>query len=253
MKTQKTLSLIYGMTAVTAMWYLAGLLLGFRLIPAPHTVFTVFWKLTISGQLLLHGAASLLRLGAGIVLALLLGVPIGILTGISRKMDRYISPVVYILYPLPKIAFLPVFMLLFGLGDLSKILLLLSVILFQIILAARDGVKEIPRELHIASRTLRMSQGDLFFRLYLPSALPRLFSALRISVGIGIAVLFFAENYATTYGLGYFVMNSWVMINYPLMFAGIMALGISAALVLAMLDRIQRIICPWLDAGDKET
>jgi ABC-type nitrate/sulfonate/bicarbonate transport system permease component len=72
-------------------------------------------------------------------------------------------------------------------------------------------------------------------------------------VGIGIAVLFFAENYATTYGLGYFVMNSWVMINYPLMFAGIMALGISAALVLALLDQIQRIACPWLDAGDKDT
>lgn len=252
MKSRKTFSLIYGLAVVILLWYLAGLLLGFRLIPAPHTVFVVFWKLTMSGQLLFHGAASLLRLGAGIILAVLLGVPIGIFTGINRKMDQLISPVVYILYPLPKIAFLPVFILLFGLGDLSKILLLLSVILFQIILAARDGVKEIPRELHIASRILRLSRRNLFFRLYLPSVLPRLFSAMRISVGIGIAVLFFAENYATTYGLGYFVMNSWVMINYPLMFAGIMALGISAALVLALLDQIQHISCPWLDAGDKD-
>lgn len=252
MRDRKSLSLIYGLIVVIGLWYLAGLLLGFRLIPAPHTVFVVFWRLTISGQLPLHGAASLLRLLTGIILAVLLGVPVGIFIGISRKMDRIISPVVYILYPLPKIAFLPVFMLLFGLGDLSKILLLLSVILFQIILAARDAVKEIPRELHIASKTLSLSQGDLFFRLYLPSILPGLFSALRISVGIGIAVLFFAENYATSYGLGYFVMNSWVMINYPLMFAGIMALGISAALVLATLDLIQRILCPWLDVGDKE-
>lgn len=252
MKNHRFLSLIYGLAVVIALWYLAGLALGFRLIPAPHTVFAVFWRLVISGQLLYHGAASLLRLGAGILLALVLGVPIGIFTGISRKIDQLISPVVYILYPLPKIAFLPVFMLLFGLGDLSKILFLLSVLLFQIILAARDGVKEIPRELHIAARTLRMSRKDLFFRLYLPSALPRLFSALRISIGIGIAVLFFAENYATTYGLGYFIMNSWVMINYPLMFAGIMALSIAAALVLALLDRIQHLSCPWLDGGSKE-
>ena len=253
MKKHKFLSLVYGLAVVIGLWYLASILLSYRLIPLPHTVFAVFWRLTISGQLPLHGAASLLRLGTGIILAVLLGVPIGIFTGISRKMDRLVSPVVYILYPLPKIAFLPVFMLLFGLGDLSKILLLLSVILFQIILAARDAVKEIPRELHIASRTLSLSRRDLFFRLYLPSVLPRLFSALRISVGIGIAVLFFAENYASSYGLGYFIMNSWVMINYPLMFAGIMALGISAALVLALLDWIQHIICPWLFAGDKET
>lgn len=252
MKKHKILSLVYGLAVVIGLWYLASILLGNRLIPLPHTVFAVFWRLTISGQLPLHGAASLLRLGIGIIFAVLLGVPIGIFTGISRKMDRLVSPVIYILYPLPKIAFLPVFMLLFGLGDLSKILLLLSVILFQIILAARDAVKEIPRELHIASRTLNLSRRDLFFNLYLPSVLPRLFSALRISVGIGIAVLFFAENYASSYGLGYFVMNSWVMINYPLMFAGIMALGISAALVLALLDWIQHIICPWLYAGDKE-
>jgi NitT/TauT family transport system permease protein len=82
--------------------------------------------------------------------------------------------------------------------------------------------------------------------LYIPSTLPQLFSAIRISVGIGIAVLFLAENYATSYGMGYFIMNNWVMINYPRMFAGIVALGLIAATVLAAIDLLQRLLCPWL-------
>ena len=91
---------------------------------------------------------------------------------------------------------------------------------------------------------------SVFFRLYLPSALPRLFSALRISVGIGIAVLFFAENYAAEYGLGYFIMNSWVMINYPMMYAGILTLGFLAWLLLLGVDRLERRLCPWWEQKD---
>jgi ABC-type nitrate/sulfonate/bicarbonate transport system permease component len=137
-------------------------------------------------------------------------------------------------------------MVLFGLGDLSKILLLISVIVFQLVLAARDGVRGIPRELLFAADTLRLGRRERIARLYLPSTLPQLFSAVRISVGIGIAVLFLAENYATSYGMGYFIMNNWVMINYPRMFAGIVALGLIAAGVLTTIDLLQRLLCPWL-------
>jgi len=155
------------------------------------------------------------------------------------------SPVLYLLYPLPKIAFLPIFMVLFGLGNLSKIILLWAVIIFQLLIAVRDGVQSIPLEYHIAADTLGLTRKRRFFKLYLPSALPGLFSALRISVGIGMAVLFFAENYATSYGLGYFIMNSWVMINYPMMFAGILGLGLLSYLVMISLDWLERFLCPW--------
>lgn len=206
----------------------------------------VLGRLVVQGTIFRHAVASLLRLVAGIGIAVVLGVPLGIVSGVSPRADRLISPVVYVLYPLPKIAFLPVFMVLFGLGDVSKIVLLVAVIFFQLVLSARDGVRGIPRELHYAAATLRLHGVARFRRLYLPSALPQVFSAVRISVGIGIAVLFLAENYATTYGMGYFIMNNWVMINYPRMFAGIVALGVQAAAVLATVDAIERRVCRWL-------
>jgi NitT/TauT family transport system permease protein len=239
-------STLGGLAAVVATWWALSLLLGATLIPSPPTVAAVLWGLLVEGAIFRHAGASLLRLVAGIGTAVLVGVPVGILAGVSSRADRFISPVVYVLYPLPKIAFLPVFMVLFGLGDASKIILLVAVIFFQLVLSARDGVRGIPRELHNAAVTLQLNRLARFRRLYLPSALPHVFSAVRISVGIGIAVLFLAENYATTYGMGYFIMNNWVMINYPRMFAGIVALGVLAAAVLSAVDAIERRACRWL-------
>ncbi|MDA3948465.1 MAG: ABC transporter permease subunit [Spirochaeta sp.] len=242
----RILSGIGGLAVVVAAWWVLSLTLGPALIPPPPRVATVLVGLLLRGELLLHAGASLLRLVAGITVATAIAIPIGIAAGVSRRIDRFVSPVVYVLYPIPKIAFLPVFMVLFGLGDLSKILLLISVIVFQLVLAARDGVRGIPRELLFAADTLRLGRRERIARLYLPSTLPQLFSAVRISVGIGIAVLFLAENYATSYGMGYFIMNNWVMINYPRMFAGIVALGLIAAGVLTTIDLLQRLLCPWL-------
>jgi len=241
----RKVSAVYGMLAVVLIWYALSALLGARLIPPAHQVVWLLAQLVFSGQLLLHAGASTLRLATGILAALVVAVPLGIWAGVSPAADTIVSPVVYILYPVPKIAFLPIFMVLFGLGDTSKVVLLFSVILFQLIIAVRDGVKEIPEELHRAAGILGMKPLVRFFRLYLPSTLAKLFSALRISTGIGIAVLFLAENYATRYGMGYFIMNNWVMINYPRMFAGILGLAILAALVLALIDGTERRVCPW--------
>lgn len=242
----RILPTVGGLTVVVAAWWVLSLVLGATLVPAPPHVAVVLVELLLRGELLRHAAATLLRLIVGITVATAAALPIGITAGVTRRVDRIISPVVYVLYPLPKIAFLPVFMVLFGLGDLSKILLLISVIVFQLVLAARDGVRGIPQELLYAADTLRLGAWDRITRLYLPSTLPQLFSALRISVGIGIAVLFLAENYATRYGMGYFIMNNWVMINYPRMLAAIVALGILAAGILTTIDRLQRRLCPWL-------
>jgi ABC-type nitrate/sulfonate/bicarbonate transport system permease component len=110
----------------------------------------------------------------------------------------------------------------------------------------RDGLSNLPVEYRRVADSLNIGRRRRFATLYLPAALPGLFAALRISVGIGMAVLFFAENYATDWGLGYLVMNSWTMVNYPRMFAGIIALGLVAAGSILLVDLAQRVLCPWL-------
>lgn len=244
MKTKLSAHL-YGLFIILVLWYVLSYTVDQRLIPPPHEVLIIFGSLVMKGTIILHALYSLMRFVCAVLMALLPAIPLGIAAGVLPRADRLLSPVLYLLFPLPKIAFLPIFMVLFGLGDLSKILLLWTVIVFQLLIAVRDGVKSIPAEYHIAADTLGLSPGRRFLKLYLPSTIPSLFSALRISIGIGMAVLFFAENYATSYGLGYFIMNSWVMINYPMMFSGILALGLLSYLLLSCLDMIETRLCPW--------
>jgi len=246
------LSKFYGFLILTIIWYLLSLFLGNQLIPYPHNVWLHLFKITISGEIVPHIWYSLLRLVSAIAFALIIGIPLGLLTGSSSKTDQWFSPILYILYPIPKIAFLPVFMALFGLGDFSKIALLFSVLIFQIILATRDGVKHIPIEFHHVSQTLKLSKKDKLLKLYLPHALPNIFSALRISIGISMAVLFFGENYATSYGVGYYIMNNWIMVNYTGMFAGIVSLSLMAAFLIYLIDLLQNRICPWLTYEKRE-
>ncbi len=94
--------------------------------------------------------------------------------------------------------------------------------------------------------TLKLTRGEKLQKLYLPSALPNLFSALRVGVGISMAVLFFGENYATTYGMGYFIMNNWMMVNYKGMFAGIVVLAVIAAGLIYLVDVLERKFCRWM-------
>lgn len=242
----------YGFIVIFTFWYLLSISLGTNLIPYPVDVLIYLGQLIINGTIFYHIGFSLMRLIIAIVTALMIGVPLGLLIGVNESTDQWFSPILYILYPIPKIAFLPVFMALFGLGDLSKIILLFSVLIFQIILAARDGVKQIPIELHHVAKTLQLSKKDKLVKLYLPHALPHIFSALRISIGISMAVLFFGENYATTYGMGYYIMNNWIMVNYEGMFAGIVVLGIMASLLIHSIDTIQTKVCPWLQYEERE-
>jgi len=236
---------VYGAAVILLLWYILHLTIKSRIIPGPYETVAEFIRL-IQDDLLLHVLYSFLRILAAITISMILGVPLGLLTGMSKKADDVISPVAYVLYPLPKIAFLPVFMILFGLGDLAKIILITTIIFFQIMLAARDGVKEIPAELTLSVKSLGLNRHHTYIHLVLPSVLPKIISALRVSIGISIAALFFSENFATRYGVGYFIMNCWIMADYVQMFAGILALSIMGAAIFKVIDLAEKGICPWI-------
>lgn len=177
---------------------------------------------------------------------MLFGTLIGLWIGISKRADEFITPIVYILYPLPKIAFLPILMILFGLGNTPKVVLIVIIIIFQIILAARDGVREIQKELFYSVISLGLNKLEIYKHLILPAVLPKIITALRISVGVSISVLFFGENFATTYGIGYFIMNSWMMVNYVEMFSGILALSLMGLLIFKLIDILENKLCRWI-------
>lgn len=246
MKDMKRLaqSQLAGFLSFLILWELLHLLLKTHTVPSP--VETVAYMLTVPADLLKHCAASILRVAAAISISLILGISTGIALGINKTCRRLFSPLLYFIYPIPKVAFLPVFMLLFGLGNTSKVILVIFIILFQIMLSVRDGVEQISPLYFKVMDSFCVSAAQRYRYLILPAILPQIFTGLRISIGISLASLFFAENYATVYGIGYYILSAWTKMNYVEMFSGIFALGIVGIGLYRLLDKLESACAPWL-------
>lgn len=234
----------YATLFVVFAWYLLHLFIQSAIIPSPVQTIRTFIAL-LQEDLLLHLGTSLLRISASVVIAVLLGSTIGLFLGLHEKYDIFFGPVIYLLYPLPKIAFLPVLMILFGLGNTSKVVLITMIILFQILVTTRDSIKGLSKEVFYSITTLGATRPQIYQHVVIPAILPKLFTALRISVGTSISVLFFAENYATTYGIGYFIMDSWTRVDYIDMFAGIIAISLLGLFVFKVIDIAEKTLCKW--------
>lgn len=240
----KFLKSLYGVIIIIILWYLLSLGIGANMVPTPKTTLLELIRL-MQNDFIYHILYSLYRILGSIFISLIIGIPLGILLGRSTIFNKIISPIVYLLYPIPKIAFLPIFMVMFGIGDKSKIILMVTIIVFQILIVTRDAVNEIDNDVLISAKVMKFSKVDTITKVILPSIAPKVFSSLRISIGIAISALFFSENYATKYGLGYYIMNSWSMVDYKGMFAGILALSIMSLIIFKIIDLLEKKICPW--------
>jgi len=250
LKKQKYDSL-YALLLIVAVWYLLYFTMDSAIISSPAAVIQVFLA-NFSSEILPHLLMSFYRITAAVAISLLLGVSIGLLTGMHSKIDRFLAPLIYLLYPIPKIAFLPVFMLLFGLGDLAKIILVIVIVIFQIIVTTRDGVRSIDSKYFASARSLGMDRFDIYRHLVLPAIFPGILTALRITIGTSIAVLFFAENFAVRYGIGYYIMNSWSMVNYLKMYSGIIAVSLLGFFLFKGIDLLEQRFCSWQKISDKK-
>ncbi len=237
-------SYLYAILFILSLWWMMHIYIGENLVPSPFQTLYTFIEL-IRTDFYLHIVYSLYRILSAIVISLVIGIPLGMLIGLNTQIRSILSPIIYLIYPIPKIAFLPIIMVLFGIGDKSKIILMVMIILFQILIATRDSVLQIDKDIVLASKILDFNRLDFCIDVVLPSIAPKIFSAVRISVGIAISALFFSENYATEYGIGYFIMNSWAMVDYRAMFVGVVVLSLMALVIYKVIDILERILCPW--------
>ncbi|QSX09040.1 ABC transporter permease [Alkalibacter rhizosphaerae] len=239
---------LYSMAIILGFWYILHVAVGSAAIPSPHETLVHFVQ-ALPGKLSIHLLYSLGRVLTAMVVSVVAGSALGIWIGSSQKADRLITPIVYMLYPIPKIAFLPILMIILGLGEEPKVLLIVLIIVFQFTMAARDGIQEIPKELVFSVASLGVGKWDRMIHLIIPAILPKIITTVRISMGAAISVLFFAENFATTYGIGYYIMNQWAMVNYKEMFSGILALSLAGYLLYQLIDGLDRKVCAWVHVG----
>ena len=214
----------YAIAVVLGGWWLSSILLHLPILPSPLEVFAFLFSskgLAMGSHLL----ASVRRLVLGVIGGLLIGYPFGLLLGTYPRTHRVFSPIVALLYPIPKTTFLPLFMLAFGLGDAPKIGLILLIIVFPIIIMTRDQVMQLDSELFSPLIALGASESQIFRELVIPATIPHLLSTTRISTATALSVLFLAEAFGTRSGIGFFIMDAMQRINYVQMFAGIVLLG----------------------------
>jgi ABC-type nitrate/sulfonate/bicarbonate transport system permease component len=215
-----------GLLMFFVIWQLLAWIIRRPIMPSPVQVLPIF-AVSLFGNLGIHFLASTGRVLAAIILAVVTAVPIGLGLGQLPKVNRIFAPLIAIVYPIPKIVFLPVIYVLMGITDISKIFLIASIIFFQILVVVRDEAANLHPELILSVRSLGAGRRALFRYVYFPASLPAVLTALRVSAGTAIAVLFIAEQSLTTYGLGYYiVVETYQVLRYPEMYACIMAMSL---------------------------
>ncbi len=241
---KKTYTFIQGFLLVNLLWLATSLIMNTNIIPNPLLVYKNFNNI-INNGLLLHIFYSLKRVGLGLLLSTVVGLFIGILMAISKKWNKILNPIVYFSYPIPKTALLPVAMILLGMRDGSKVLIMFLIMVFQIIVAVRDAVLKVDDTMYQILICSGANKPQILKHVIIPAMLPDLFTSMRISLGTAVSVLFFVEGYGTKYGLGYYIVNAWSRINYIDMYAGIIVISVIGFLLFALLDAISGYVCKW--------
>jgi len=226
-------------------WQTTAMLVNRPILPAPWEVFIVFFQ-ELGNGLLIHFGTSLWRVTAGMLLSVLVAAPAGLAIGGSKTANRLLSPLIYLLYPIPKVVFVPVVLLFLGIGDTAKITIIFLILFFQIIVLVRDQAAGLPPQLLQSLRSLGAGRRALFRFVYLPASLPAILTALRQSIGTAVAVLYISELFATKYGLGYYIYyNGSTLFDYPAMYAGVVAMSLLGLGMYFGVDWLERKLCPW--------
>jgi NitT/TauT family transport system permease protein len=238
--------LLLAVIVLLVLWQIAAWLVNRPILPSPVIVIVTFFEELLRGDLLKHFLVSLWRVLASTLLAILTAAPLGVILGQSPRLNSITAPLIYLTYPIPKVVLVPVLLLIFGVGDLAKILIIYLILFFQILVLVRDAAAGIRPELIQSVRSLGAGRRALFRFVYLPASLPAILTALRQSVGTAVAVLYVAELFATLQGLGYYIyINGSTLFNYPVMYAGIVAMSLMGLGLYFTVDWLERRLTPW--------
>ncbi|EPT4465314.1 taurine ABC transporter permease TauC [Klebsiella aerogenes] len=231
--------------AVTALQLISPLFL-----PSPWQVLQKL--LTIAGPqgfmdatLWQHLAASLTRIAIALVLAAIVGVPVGIAMGLSPTVRGILDPLIELYRPVPPLAWLPLVIIWFGIGETPKILLIYLAIFAPVVMSTLAGVKSAQQVRIRAAQSLGASRAQVLWLVILPGALPEILTGLRIGLGVGWSTLVAAELIAATRGLGFMVQSAGEFLATDVVLAGIAVIAIIAFVLELGLRALQRRLTPW--------
>jgi ABC-type nitrate/sulfonate/bicarbonate transport system permease component len=215
------------------------------MLPPPDAVLKVGIAMAMSGELMRHIVASLSRVIQGFLIAALLGVLVGTLVGRSRVLEDLVEPPVELLRPIPPLAFLPMMVLWFGIGEASKVGFIAYAAFFPIFTTTLEGIKFVDPLLIRAAASLGASERDIFRYVVLPAALPNILTGLRIGFGLSFFVIVAAEFIAADSGLGFLINDARTFFLVSNMLLGAAVIGVIGFLFNSGLRRLEARLLRW--------
>ena len=216
-------------------------------LPSPLAVFEAIASLLQSGELLEHATISTSRLGIALLVAVALAIPLGFAMGLSKTLEGYVDPLVELLRPISGIAWIPLGLFIFGIGDTLPVFIMVYVAFFPMLLNTVAGVRQVDAKLIAAARTMGISKGALLLHVIVPSALPTGMVGLRLAFAGAWAAIVAAELIGAPSGLGFAIEWNRQLLMTPKVFAFILVIGVVGYLCDALLRAVQRWLTPWAD------
>jgi sulfonate transport system permease protein len=213
--------------------------------PRLDIIVAALWKGIVGGALIDDIAISLQRSGIAFAAAVAIGIPLGLFMGQVAAVERALDPLLQFFRQTSALALYPVFILMLGLGEASKVFVIFWATLFPILLSTIGGVKEVDRKLIEMARTYGAGPIAIFRRVVLPASVPAIFVGLRLSATTALLLLIAAEMIGANKGVGFQVMNAQYNFQIPLMYASILLLALLGLAANAGLVLLQRKLCRW--------
>lgn len=218
-------------------------------LPTPQAVFGKFVQVATEGfagaTLLEHTLTSLARVFGAFALACATAIPIGVLMGVSRVARGIFDPPIEFYRPLPPLAYLPMVIIWFGIGEFSKIYLIFLAIFAPMAIAARSGVRSVSIEQIHAAYSMGATRMQVIWHVILKSALPEIFTGMRIGIGVGWTTLVAGEMVASTKGLGFMVLNAAEFLASDVVIMGIIVIGLFAFVFDLLMRHLEKVLVPW--------
>ncbi len=268
LKTSKFIQYLWAICVIILFWYILSLFFEDFIIPDPFSVIIYFIDLVQKPVFWEHAFASFSRVVSALVLAFGVAFPLGIYMGYKKKFDALISPIIFLTYPIPKIIFLPIFLMLFGLGDISRILLIALTIGYQILIVTRESILKLDQKfldsfkslLPLPPKAYALNDKDSSLKNYrenhyrieklvhllIPAALPSAIMSLKVASATSVAVLFMVESFANRSGFGFYIMDAFGRNDTLIMFSGIIAMSLLGICLYEFCNFLERKLCPWV-------
>jgi ABC-type nitrate/sulfonate/bicarbonate transport system permease component len=247
MKAKERLIGIASPVALLLLWE-AGARMGWidaRFFPAPTSILAKLVALTRSGEMWTHLAASLQRLLWGSLLGGIPALVIGVLMGLYRPIRAAIDPLISATYPVPKSAILPLMLLIFGLGEASKIVMVALGVFYPVVINTITGVLQIDKIYLDVGKNFRATRWQTFRTIALPGALPSIMAGVKLGVGMGLILIAISEMVGAKTGIGFMIWDAWQVLSVETMYVGLLVIAMLGVVLTLVLNEVENFILPW--------